>query len=148
MIKQLARLGATALCTLALLLAATRPSCGQAIVSNENNPFLDPKGHQPFEIGALVQGGLGVTENRNDFKFLMAGVHAGKVLTPNLGHGPSAATSSTPSKPSPSGSPTRQSSSAPSAPTRPAPPSSARRSTPLAAPSPEPPSPRSSFAGT
>ncbi|WP_433983119.1 hypothetical protein RBB78_16035 [Tunturiibacter empetritectus] len=129
MIKQLARLGATALWT-ALLLAAARPSSGQAIVSNENNPFLDPKGHQPLEIGAIVQGGFGLTENRNDFKFIMAGVHAGKVLTGNMGHGPCAATSSTPSRPSPSGSPTRPSSSAPSAPTRPAPRHSARPSTP------------------
>jgi len=87
-IKQLARIGATTLWALALLLAATRPSSGQAIVTNENNPFLDPKGHQPLEIGAIVQGGFGVTENRDDFKFLMAGVHAGKVLTGNMGHGP------------------------------------------------------------
>ena len=41
----------------------------------------------PFEFGALVQGGLGVTEDRDDFKFLMAGVHAGKVLTGDHGAG-------------------------------------------------------------
>ncbi len=41
----------------------------------------------PFEIGALVQGGLGVTEDRNDFKFLLAGIHAGKVLTGDHGSG-------------------------------------------------------------
>jgi len=87
-IKQLARLGATILWALALLFATARPSSGQAIVSNENNPFLDPKGHQPLDIGAILQGGFGLTENRDDFKFIMAGVHAGKVLTGNMGHGP------------------------------------------------------------
>ena len=35
----------------------------------------------PFEFGAIVQGGKGVTDERDDFKFLMAGIHAGKVLT-------------------------------------------------------------------
>ena len=82
------RIGATTIWALALLLAATQYSSGQAVVSNENNPFLDPKGLQPLDIGAIVQGGFGVTENRGGFKFIMAGVHAGKVLTPNLGHGP------------------------------------------------------------
>lgn len=42
---------------------------------------------KPWDLGALVQSGVGVTENRGDFKFLMAGVHAGKVLTPELGTG-------------------------------------------------------------
>lgn len=45
----------------------------------------DPN-HLPFEIGAIVQGGNGVTDNRDGFHFLMAGVHAGKVLTGD--HGP------------------------------------------------------------
>lgn len=46
-------------------------------------------GHEsrPFEWGVQAQGGFGVTENRGSFRFLMAGLHAGKVLTPNLGHG-------------------------------------------------------------
>lgn len=34
----------------------------------------------PFEYGAIVQGGVGLTEDRSDFKFIMAGVHVGKVL--------------------------------------------------------------------
>jgi len=34
----------------------------------------------PFEYGVSAQGGFGLTEDRNGFKFLMAGVHAGKVL--------------------------------------------------------------------
>ncbi len=32
-------------------------------------------------MGALVQGGLGVTEERSDFKFFLAGAHLGKVMT-------------------------------------------------------------------
>lgn len=42
---------------------------------------------QPWEMGALFQGGKGLTEDRDDFKFLLAGVHAGKVLTPQIGNG-------------------------------------------------------------
>jgi lipid A 3-O-deacylase len=45
----------------------------------------------PLEYGAVVQGGFGLTEERNGFKFIMAGVHAGKVLyshdQPGLLHG-------------------------------------------------------------
>jgi len=41
---------------------------------------------QPWEMGVLAQGGVGLTEDRDSFKFLMAGVHLGKVLTPVLGH--------------------------------------------------------------
>jgi hypothetical protein len=42
---------------------------------------------RPFNFGVLVQSGFGVTEDRGSFKFLMAGVHAGKVLTGNSGPG-------------------------------------------------------------
>jgi lipid A 3-O-deacylase len=59
----------------------------QATVANDATPFHDTTGHQPLELGVLVQGGTGVTDNRGDFKFLMAGVHAGKVLTGPMGHG-------------------------------------------------------------
>ena len=59
MIKHLVRLAATTIWALTLLLAATQYSSGQAVVSNENNPFLDPKGLQPLDIGAIVQGGFG-----------------------------------------------------------------------------------------
>ena len=41
----------------------------------------------PFEWGVLTQGGFGVTEDRGSFKFMMAGVHAGKVLTGEVGPG-------------------------------------------------------------
>jgi lipid A 3-O-deacylase len=40
----------------------------------------------PWEYGPFVNGGLG-TGNRTDYKFLWAGVHAGKVLTDPLGKG-------------------------------------------------------------
>jgi lipid A 3-O-deacylase len=42
---------------------------------------------RPWDFGVLVQGGFGITQSRGNFKFMMAGVHAGKVLTPNLGKG-------------------------------------------------------------
>jgi len=42
---------------------------------------------RPFNIGALAQTGFGVTEDRGGFKFLMAGVHAGKVMTGMSGRG-------------------------------------------------------------
>lgn len=43
--------------------------------------------HQAWEYGGLIQGGKGVTGGRDDFKFLLAGVHAGKILTANVGKG-------------------------------------------------------------
>jgi len=45
------------------------------------------QGATPWNFGVLVQGGFGVTEQRNDFGFIWAGVHAGKVLTGNVGPG-------------------------------------------------------------
>ena len=57
-------------------------SCG--VRAQEGISKSDPSRH-PWEIGALVQGGKGVTDNRNDFTFMMAGVHAGKVLTGDFG---------------------------------------------------------------
>ena len=36
----------------------------------------------------LGEGGFGVTQMRGGFKFVWAGVHAGKVLTGPIGHGP------------------------------------------------------------
>jgi len=41
-----------------------------------------------FEGGLLTQGGVGLTDNRGGFRFFMAGVHAGKVLTDNFAPGP------------------------------------------------------------
>jgi len=42
---------------------------------------------EPWDFGVLTQGGVGLTEDRGGFRFIMAGMHAGKVLTPNEGHG-------------------------------------------------------------
>ena len=42
---------------------------------------------RPWNVGALFQGGKGVTEDRDDFKFFLAGAHVGKVLTPQIGSG-------------------------------------------------------------
>jgi lipid A 3-O-deacylase len=85
--KIMPRIGATTIWALALLLSVARYASGQS-APNSTTPFRDTTGHQPLEIGAILQSGFGVTENRDDFKFLMAGVHAGKVLTDNVGHGP------------------------------------------------------------
>lgn len=51
------------------------------------NPLDTNAGRQPWEIGAIFQGGFGVTDNRGGFKFLWGGVHAGRVLTNNAGPG-------------------------------------------------------------
>lgn len=54
---------------------------GQAIsAAGSVTPFHVNSDHLPFEFGVIGQGGVGLTENRNGFKFAMAGVHAGKVL--------------------------------------------------------------------
>ena len=89
MTKSTQRIATATISVLALLFFAARFVSAQAVVSNDATPFhQDLSAHRPFEIGAIVQGGVGLTQNRNGFKFLMAGVHAGKVLTPNIGHGP------------------------------------------------------------
>ena len=41
----------------------------------------------PLELGVLVQGGLGLTDDRGGYKFMMAGGRAGKVLISNVGPG-------------------------------------------------------------
>ena len=43
--------------------------------------------HQSFEYGVILEGGNGITDNRDGFHFLSAGVHAGSVLTGNVGPG-------------------------------------------------------------
>jgi hypothetical protein len=59
----------------------TLASGTQAISAAGNaTPFHVTSDHLPFEFGVIGQGGFGLTENRNGFKFAMAGVHAGKVL--------------------------------------------------------------------
>jgi lipid A 3-O-deacylase len=71
-----------------VLMVFTGFAAGQAVVSNDASPFHVTSGHLPLEMGVLVQGGFGLTQNRGSFKFLLAGVHAGKVLTENYLSGP------------------------------------------------------------
>lgn len=40
-----------------------------------------------WEFGVLTQDGVGLTDNRNSFRFASVGVHAGKVLTDPIGPG-------------------------------------------------------------
>jgi lipid A 3-O-deacylase len=51
------------------------------------NPLDTASSRQPHEYAVLLQGGNGVTDDRDGFHFLMAGVHAGRVLTNNFGPG-------------------------------------------------------------
>ena len=77
--------------TLQGIARATALVCGllaPLTAQETTNPFHSDAGAaRPFEIGAIVQGGKGVTDKRDDFKFLMVGVHAGKTLTGNMGPG-------------------------------------------------------------
>lgn len=74
-------------CTMALILLLSSLAARAQASPAAANPFSGGVGHLPFEIGALAQGGFGVTEDRGGFKFLMLGARAGKVLTPNVGPG-------------------------------------------------------------
>jgi len=84
--QRIGHIGATTIWAIALLLSA-RIASAQSTIANDVTPFHDTTGHLPFEFGVLVQGGNGVTDSRDGFKFLMAGVHAGKVLTGPIGPG-------------------------------------------------------------
>jgi lipid A 3-O-deacylase len=71
-----------------ILLAAllTLPAFAQNAPATTN--VLDTAStNQPFEVGAIFQGGNGITDQRDGFHFLWAGVHAGRVLTNNFGPG-------------------------------------------------------------
>jgi lipid A 3-O-deacylase len=70
---------------LAGVAAAQSGGSGAQPRSIVTNPVRDEA--TPFNFGALVQGGFGVTEDRGGFGFLMAGVRAGKVLTATAGKG-------------------------------------------------------------
>jgi lipid A 3-O-deacylase len=60
--------------------AAAPGAAGQSSATSASFTPFGPGSAMPFEFGASFQGGVGLTENRDGFKFLMAGVHAGKVL--------------------------------------------------------------------
>jgi lipid A 3-O-deacylase len=67
--------------------AVAQPAASVSAAPNVvvSNPVRDTV--RPWNIGVLVQGGFGVTENRGSFHFFMAGVRAGKVLTATAGKG-------------------------------------------------------------
>ncbi len=93
MIKSIERIAKSSLCApvflIAALLLSTRLLSAQAVpTASSLTPFQSHSPELPWEIGAIAQGGFGLTDNRGGFKFLMAGVHAGKVLTRNYGPGP------------------------------------------------------------
>jgi lipid A 3-O-deacylase len=63
---------------------ATAPS---TVSSHEASPVEHFANSKPWEFGAIIQGGNGLTEDRDGFHFLMAGGHLGKVLTSEFGPG-------------------------------------------------------------
>ncbi|MES2390152.1 MAG: acyloxyacyl hydrolase [Acidobacteriota bacterium] len=65
------------------LLAAS----SQAQVQAQATPVKALASSTPWNVGVLAQGGVGVTDDRSSFKFLVVGVHGGKVLTSEIGHG-------------------------------------------------------------
>ncbi|HEY0263730.1 MAG TPA: acyloxyacyl hydrolase [Granulicella sp.] len=76
-------------CKLVLSCLAALSLSGAAYAQTETNPMRSDAfvAHRPWEFGAQVQGGLGLTDDRDSFHFFMLGGHAGKVLTPNIGSG-------------------------------------------------------------
>ncbi len=67
---------------------SSTPLQAQAITSHlAESPVRQRAYTMPWEYGALFQGGIGVTENRGGYQFFLAGVHVGKVLTPEIGTG-------------------------------------------------------------
>lgn len=72
--------------TLILVFAVTLLAQRTAVAQSTGHPADDLLAGQPWEYGAFVTGGFG-TGNRADYKFLWAGLHAGKVLTPPFGKG-------------------------------------------------------------
>ena len=80
---------ALALLTSVAAAQSSSSSFASPAVGGMKSPATNPATERvrPFEFGALTQGGFGITQNRGGFKFFMAGVHAGKVLTPTVGKG-------------------------------------------------------------
>jgi hypothetical protein len=68
--------------------AAQSPAmnAGSGMSTTVTNAVRD--GVKPWNVGVLAQGGVGVTEDRSNFRFFMAGMRAGKVLTRTVGAGP------------------------------------------------------------
>ena len=62
------------------------PASAQVPAPSESRPAEGVLANLPWNYGAFVDGGFG-TGNRDAYKFLWAGVHAGKVLTDPFGKG-------------------------------------------------------------
>ena len=74
--------------TLLFLAVALQSSNAMAQAASQiANPLDSASTRQPREYAVLIQGGNGITDNRDGFRFLSAGVHAGRVLTNNYGSG-------------------------------------------------------------
>jgi lipid A 3-O-deacylase len=88
MIKSFRNIARPFVCALALVFSV-RLAASQAPATNPHaTPFHANSTKLPLELGVVVQSGVGLTQNRSSFKFLMAGVHAGKVLTSDYLPGP------------------------------------------------------------
>ena len=70
-----------------LLFATLLLTAVAAAQQSGENPIASASLRQPWELSVIAQGGFGITDQRNGFKFLLAGVHAGRVLTGNFGPG-------------------------------------------------------------
>ncbi len=68
-----------------LALASVYGAHAQAVATEA--PVHAEANARAWDMGVLFQGGKGVTDNRDDFRFYMAGVHLGKVLTQEIGKG-------------------------------------------------------------
>jgi lipid A 3-O-deacylase len=76
-----------ALLMVAFALFSTAVTNAQSVASDSSaRPAENLLAGQPWEFGPFVNGGFG-TANRESYKFLWAGVHAGKVLTGLYGKG-------------------------------------------------------------
>ena len=69
------------------LLAASTAVISQAQSHAGDAPVAKAANAESWEYGVFVQGGNGLTEDRNSFHFMMAGLHAGRVLTDQYGPG-------------------------------------------------------------
>ena len=74
-------------CSLTLLAMASAATAGCLSGQAQDGVTKPAAATHPLELGAIVQGGTGITDDRDGFKFLMAGVHASKTLTSEFGPG-------------------------------------------------------------
>ena len=71
-----------------LIVGAVLFAAGHATAPAQEGLTKPLASDHPWTFGPIVQGGKGVTDDRSDFKFIMAGVHVGKTLTREFGPGP------------------------------------------------------------